>query len=161
MKNTDQPITATHPEAAEIDRLRAGLLDGDKSTRDALLQHLQACATCRAQIADWDNLRDTANTTRDPRLSRELRTRRQAALAGQASGRAVPEQHWPRYAVAATLAITIGIGVFFRFEAPLPGAQPELSVAQSDKVPDVYTDIDFYLWLAKQPAHNDSEENRS
>ena len=161
MKNTDQPNTATHPQAADLDRLRAGLYDRDNATRDALLQHLQACDTCRARIADWDGLRNAADTARDPRLSRELRTRRQAALAGQASGRATPEQHWPRYAVAATLAITIGIGVFFRFEAPLPGAQPELSVAQSDKVPDVYTDIDFYLWLAKQPAHNDSEENRS
>ena len=160
MKNTDLPITASHPQTTELDRLRAGLLDDDHAARATLLQHLQACGACRARLADWDTLREAAATTHDPHLNHELRARRAAALAGQASGRTTTT-HWPRYAVAASLAIAIGVGVFLQLEALQPEIPAEMNIAQSDAVPDVYADIDFYLWLANQPATDDSEADRS
>ncbi len=163
MNSTSSP-NAEHPDSAQLDQLRAGLLDDSSTTKSKLLEHLRDCASCRLQAATIDTLVATQRHQPDPRLAQQLRTRRMAALAGDAAQRPhQPATRWlaPAFALAAVVAVVIGVGGYLELN-PVPGQAPqELAQTVNDDVPDVYADIDFYLWLSNHPTTENSDADRS
>lgn len=134
-----------HPDSVVLDRLRAGLLDDDPQQKAALQQHLRQCAHCH-RAYDWPaSLRGVA-TELDARLD-QLRHRALATTPADRSHR------WLPLAVAATLAL-VAVGLF-RLQ-PAPETSPPQVTASKQNVPDLYEDLDFYLWLADHKGTGDS-----
>lgn len=162
--NNTHPKHPDHPEVAQLDRLRAGLLDHDPAAKSQLLAHVRDCVHCRHAMAAMDTLVTSTQSQPDARLAQQLRVRRQAALAGKAaaSRSAQPARYFlaPALALATVLAVVMGAGVFFGLEPSPPSTPQELAQAPGD-VSDVYADIDFYLWLSNDPATEDSDADRS
>lgn len=161
MNSTSSPNTG-HPDNRQLDQLRAGLLDQQPALKSQLLEHLRDCAPCRRQAAAMDELAASQRAQADPRLARQLRARRMAALAGHRAPRPHPaavRRLAPAFALAALLAVVIGAGVFMQFN-PAPAPQ-ELAQTANDNVPDLYADIDFYLWLSNHPTIDNTDADRS
>lgn len=164
MNNPSAPNT-THPDNAQLDQLRAGLLDHRPEIKSRLLNHLRECAPCRHQAAAHTaRLDELAASLRDqggPRLTRALRARRMAALAGEPAPR--PAASWlaPAFALAAVVAIAIGVGGFLELSPARAPASTLLAQAAGDTVPDLYADIDFYLWLSNHPSQEKADADRS
>lgn len=166
--NSTSPPNTGHPDSAQLDQLRAGLLDHSPAAKSQLLEHLQGCAPCRqhtaAHAATMDKLVATQRAQPDPRLAQQLRTRRMAALAGNAAQRPhkpATRRLAPAFALATVVAMVIGVGGFLeRYPSPVPAPQ-ELSQSTNDNVPDLYADIDFYLWLSNHPTTENADADRS
>jgi anti-sigma factor RsiW len=136
-----------HPDDALLDRLRAGLLDGAPETRRALDAHLESCAACRQRYQRWPQAARSAfdADAHDPALTRALAARRRAALQG---ARPAARTRFAPYALAlaaslAALAAAIGAALYLA-----PSSAPMQTAEISAPEPDLYADIDFYLWLA-------------
>lgn len=144
-----------HPDTEMLDRLRAGLLDDQPAQKTALEKHLSECDTCRVHAGIWQQLEsgalgphlDTGN------LGTALYTARRQALAGTNS-----RQAWAMtpYATAAAVLLAVSIGLW----TTQPGidTNSQMTADTSQSVPDIYEDLDFYLWLATQ---NDSDIDQS
>lgn len=159
---TNQPLSLSHPDNQTLDRLRAGLLDDGADLR----AHVAACAVCRQRLAVWDQLARAlpAGVSPDGALAEQLRTRRQAALAGLATGRASGERRWaPQYLAmaAAVTAVAIGVGVFLAIDREGSDTAPDALSAQADRPSDIYADIDFYLWLTQEGLPENTTGNAS
>lgn len=140
MNNSEQ-----HPDSRQLDRLRAGLLDDEPLEKTTLEQHLEHCERCR-RAYEWPaGLRTTA-VAADEQLDR---LRREAV--------AMPSSRLPRrwapVAAAAALAL-LAVSLFQLLPAPDSGA-PQVA-ASSPAGPDLYEDLDFYLWLADHKSSGDS-----
>jgi len=156
------PPLFNHPDDNTLDQLRAGLL-ADSAT---LRAHVADCTVCQRRLTAWDRLAETMRATIsvDSALARQLRARRQAALAGRANGRAVGERRWaPQYlAMAAAVAtLAIGLSVFVTLDRNAPDATPDTLSAQADGASDIYADIDFYLWLTSEELTKSATGNAS
>jgi ferric-dicitrate binding protein FerR (iron transport regulator) len=127
-----------HPDTELLDRLRAGLFDDNPQQRTRLEQHLRECADCR-RAYDWPgSLRSTALP--DAQLD-ALRKRALAVPAARRRYRLAP------LAAVAALALA-AVGLVSLLPSPQAPA-PQLAVQeQAAPVPDLYEDLDFYLWLA-------------
>jgi len=137
-----------HPDTELLDRLRAGLLDDSIEMKDRLERHLVACPQCRGRLHAWEHLgRDALGTwpVEDKKLSIELKlARRQAMMAGR-HRRIIS---YPVLATAAVLLIAVSAGLWtlrheFVDTAPM-------MARTSEEIPDLYEDLDFYLWMANQ-----------
>lgn len=174
MKSFD-PYRNQHPDSDELDQLRAGLLNDEPARRQALLDHLSGCGNCRDSHGVADRVCASLDEQLEsPAVAGALRARRRSALAGQ--GTAIPGRV-PRLAlIGATLSLLLGIGIFFALEGDAPtyrdaqwgpadhapdpaAASPQL--ASQEAIPDVYSDLDFYLWLAHEREKNVNPGNRS
>ena len=144
-----------HPDLEMLDRLRAGLLDDRPDERSALEQHLAGCETCRLHLDGWQQLGPSALGPRldTASLAGELQAARRRALNS-------PRQHRHRvfapYATAAILLIAVSIG--FWTMNPVSDT-PQMTAGSSQAVPDIYEDLDFYLWLANQKDNGNGDEN--
>jgi hypothetical protein len=141
-------VNDSHPSTLEFDQLRAGLIDHLPAERARLIEHLAACDRCRS-LASWDRVLGALNdaTLESGALQSDLQKRRRAALAGRAARR--PIRHAPRLAIAAALAaILVGAGVFLAL--PRPADTPGPALTRNGAVPDIYADLDFYLWLSRE-----------
>jgi ferric-dicitrate binding protein FerR (iron transport regulator) len=137
--------TEQHPDSLQLDRLRAGLLDDEPREKTTLEQHLQHCERCR-HAYDWPaGLRVTA-TAADQRLDRL----RREVMATPSSR---PPRRWAPLAAAAALAL-LAVSLYQLVPAPDSGA-PQVA-ASSPAGPDLYEDLDFYLWLADHKSSGDS-----
>ncbi len=159
MKNPT--LSNLHPDDVALDRLRAGLIEDD-----AARTHIAACAACQQRLTVWDRLADQLQThsAPDSGLARQLRDRRRMALAGRVARPIAVRQRWtPQYlAMAATVAtLAIGLSVFVALDRNAPDATPDTSVAQANGAPDIYADIEFYLWLTKEGLIEGSGGNAS
>lgn len=156
------PQHPDHPEVAQLDQLRAGLLDNNPTVKSRLLEHVRDCFHCRHAVATIDACVTPGQP--DAHLAQQLRVRRQAALAGKAASRTTtPRRHFlaaPAMAATMLLAVVMGTGIFLGLEPPPASTSPVLAQAPGD-VPDVYADIDFYLWLSDHPATEDADAGRS
>jgi len=156
MSKTTEAFMDRHPSTVELDALRAGSLDSDPDRRAAVLAHLGHCAACQTQNALWPQVRRTLDQqTANDDVAGALAVRRHRALKGvrRASSRPV----YFRFAVAAALtAIAIGIGSVFFIETERPETTVAAVEAQS---PDLYADLDFYLWLMHNPSDDNSPPN--
>lgn len=145
-----------HPELELLDRLRAGLLDGQPEEKAALERHLATCRACRSRFEGWQQLGPAALGPRlDPGLlHNDLRKLRHRALGAAGSG-----HHWSitPYATAALLLIAASAGLWSLQQEP--AVPPQLAVQDTQDVPDLYEDLDFYLWLADHENGPGGEDN--
>ncbi|HYQ72019.1 MAG TPA: zf-HC2 domain-containing protein [Gammaproteobacteria bacterium] len=144
-----------HPEPDQLDRLRAGLLDGQPEEKAALEAHIAGCATCR-QRGNWQSLHPGnlgLNLDTDD-LQQSLRNARRQAL--QAGDRHRGNAFVP-YATAALLLIAVSIGIWTL--QPDHGGQQQIAARDTQVIPDVYEDLEFYLWLANQKENGNANED--
>ena len=145
-----------HPDPEKLDQLRAGLLDDQADEKQALEGHIEHCPSCQSLFNSWQQLGPTAlgPQLNEASLDRSLQHRRQQALSNTDTRHA---RTFTPYATAALLLIAVMVGVWV--------AQPEhpqtqlATVEQSQDVPDLYEDIDFYLWLAEQNGNSIDTED--
>jgi hypothetical protein len=147
----------SHPTVIELDRLRAGLLDNDPSGREALMAHLATCDGCRQHLNGSRLSRELArHMDADEWTAQALRARRLQALAGHASNARSGISRYSVWGSAAVTALVLVIaGVNFRTLLAPPAREPATMASATDPATaatqdDVYTDLDFYLWLSKQ-----------
>jgi len=159
MKNST--LSNPHLDDLALDKLRAGLLD-DRAAH----AHIETCTVCRQRLAVWERLANhlQAGDSPDSALDRQLRDRRQAVLAGRIGRAGAAAWRWtPQYlAMAATVAaLAIGLSAFFAFDLLAPDDTPDTLSAQADGTPDVYADIEFYLWLTTEGLSESVNGNAS
>lgn len=138
----------SHLTDEQLDRLRA-----DVGTQPAWVSHLDVCADCQTRFHQWRRSRPAP----DPALAQALVARRAAALS---RGRAKGHAHWHYAALAVTLA-GVGISLWMLLSSPAPRATAIAQHEPAEAVPDVYADLDFYLWLSKQGTEEQGEANSS
>jgi len=154
-KQTDSFLNQ-HPSAAEFDKLRSGLLDSDPTRRTAVLAHVNACATCQQQEALWPRLLHALDQqAADRGIAGALAARRHKAL--RSARRARPRPAYLGLAIAATItAIAIGIGTLFLNDTKDPTS---VVAAVESPAPDLYADLDFYLWLMHKRTNDNASPN--
>lgn len=141
---TDVKPLSDHLSDTELDALRAGLYDDRIDERDTLRAHISACDACRDRAAIWAKAKNALGAER-PDLRVQLSARRAAALAG--TGAAVPRSSWrvPMALAASVAVLAIALGVALQTSENSGDGQ----LAETETV-DLYTDIDFYLWLLRK-----------
>lgn len=142
-----------HPDQDQLDRLRAGLLDDRPQDKAILQTHIAGCDACQAKFDSWEQLapRALGPDLEPAALARDLRAARVRAL----NSSAPRHRHaFAPYATAALLLIAVTIGIWTGNNWLEP--QPQMTAQATHEVPDIYEDLDFYLWLADQ---NNSESD--
>ena len=145
MKGPDQ-----HPDTEILDRLRTGLLDDDPLRKAAVEAHLQQCETCRHSY-QWPATTLQQDGTQLEWLARRLDGARHRALQQ-------PEKtslHRLTPLLAAAAIALVAVLVIKPLQSP-DTDETQLAGTTPGAVPDVYEDLDFYLWLAD---HNDSVDS--
>lgn len=144
-----KPIS-DHPSDAELDGLHAGLYDDRIAEREALHAHIAACGRCGARVGLWTQTKDALGIE-SPYVHAQLRARRAAALAGTGAA-AIRTPRWglPMALAAGVAAVALALGVALH----TPDNSADVQLAETE-VPDLYTDIDFYLWLLRK-QHDDT-----
>lgn len=138
-----------HPDTELLDRLRTGLLDDDLEVKNRVEGHLADCPHCRERLNAWKHLgRDALGAwpVTDDRLSARLHLARQQAMGGGRQRRTILRH--PLLATAALLLIAVSAGLWtlrHEFVDTVP-----MTAQNSDEIPDLYEDLDFYLWMANQ-----------
>jgi uncharacterized protein YbaR (Trm112 family) len=145
-----------HPDTELLDRMRAGLLDDSIEIKDQLEHHLVACPLCRNRLHAWEHLgRDTMEAwpVEDKKLSVSLKQARRQAMT---TGRHRRMIGYPVLATAAVLLIAVSAGLWtlrHEFVDTMP-----MMAGASEEVPDLYEDLDFYLWMANQGNDKTQEQ---
>jgi anti-sigma factor RsiW len=144
-----------HPDTEQLDQLRAGLLDDQTDEKAALESHIEHCPSCQSLMNGWQQLGPSAL---GPQLDVEslghsLQQARQQAL--NDAGKSHSRTFMP-YATAALLLIAVSVG--FWIAQPDYRDTPLMTADHSPDVPDLYEDIEFYLWLAEQNGNSIKSE---
>lgn len=139
----------THPDSEQLDSLRAGLLDDDPPLKASIEAHLDTCESCRKRY-DWSGHLRPGGLLIDPAGEQLNLLRHQALKATPTRQRLLP------FAVAAALALVTVVLV-----KPSPqDSQPDTRLAQTsmdtEAIPVLYEDLDFYLWLTDRKENADS-----
>lgn len=135
-----------HPDSELLDRLRSGLLDDEPQLRSRVEQHLQTCPACRRSY-HWPASLQGAGRVSDAQLD----ALRRQALAAPAQR----TRRWLPLAAAAALALA-AVGLISLLPSPQSPRAPQVAVSEPNNVPDLYEDLDFYLWLADHKGSGDS-----
>ena len=146
-----------HPDLELLDRLRAGLLDDQPEEKTNLELHLAGCAACREQLDSWQQLGPAGLGPQldSRRLASDLQAARQRAL-GTGAGRHRRPAFVP-YAAAAVLLLAVSAGLWTLL--PDTGTTTHMATRSGQQIPDVYEDLDFYLWLATQEDKGNGDEH--
>jgi anti-sigma factor RsiW len=137
-----------HPDTELLYRLRAGLLDNSIETKARLERHLVDCPQCRGRFHAWEHLdRDALGVwpVADGKLSAGLKLARQQAMAAGRRRRIIS---YPVFATAALLFIAVSAGLWTLRHEFVDTVQ--MTDRTSEEIPDLYEDLDFYLWMANQ-----------
>jgi len=148
-----------HPNPELLDRLRAGLLDQQPDARAALEQHIGGCEACRQQHDGWQQLGPAGLGPEldSTVLANDLQAaRRRAINSGRAGHR---RQVFVPYAAAAVLLLAVSAGLWSL--KPDTDTTTHMAARSSEQVPDVYEDLDFYLWLATQKDNGNGNEHNN
>jgi len=139
--------TRQHPAPEQLDRLRAGLLDDKTELVAVLEQHISGCMSCQRHLDGWTRLQELMEPSEQDQavVASQLKKARQAAFRPSAS--AGNRFMQPALAVAASLVLVIGLVVWNPW-SPLDTTQDQMAQHQEESAPDIYEDLDFYLWLA-------------
>lgn len=132
-----------HPHAEQLDQARAGVLDAD--TEAAVRAHLAQCPECRRQFAMSDAIKQNLSAT-DTALARELRLRRRSAIADAQTDTSRFPRRWSLAASVSALALGMTLYLGWHFAGSHNPAEP-----------DLYTDVDFYLWLSQQDSERHAD----
>lgn len=153
----------THPDTEQLDRLRCGLLDDEPQLKILLDEHIAACPDCMARFSGWNQLHQMAGKTgvTDQQLKRKLGSARQTALAASPSTR--PHRLIPLAAAAALLtALSAGLLTLqYNDSGFIQENDDTLAVQTGNDIPDVYEDLDFYLWLATQKENGGATDGNT
>ena len=144
MRGPDQ-----HPDSELLDQLRAGLLDEYPSQKTELEAHMKQCEKCR-QSFDWPGALRSDDTQIQHLIGQLDGARREALRAPQKTAL----RRFTPLAAAAAVALVAGLVV-----KPLQSPdtdETQLAGTTAGTVPDVYEDLDFYLWLADHKSSADS-----
>jgi len=141
-----------HPAPEQLDRLRAGLLDDEIDTATVLEAHIRNCPECQRHLSGWARLQKMAQSSDGDQalLASRLQEVREAALST-----ATPAQRplfQPILAIAASLMLVAGLVLWSPWSA-IDIAPDQMAQHQEEQGPDLYEDLDFYIWLA---GHQDS-----
>ncbi len=144
-----------HPEPDQLDRLRAGLLDDQPEEKAALEAHIAGCEICQERD-NWQLLQPGAlgpdlNTDA---LQQSLRNARRQALQTGSQHR---HHGFVPWASAALLLVAVSIGIWTL--QPDTGSQQQIASQDSQMIPDIYEDLEFYLWLANQKDNGNADED--
>jgi uncharacterized protein YbaR (Trm112 family) len=145
-----------HPDTELLDRLRAGLLDDSIEMKARLERHLVACPLCRGRLHAWEHLgRDVLGAwpVADGKLSSGLKLARQQAMATLRHRRII---RYPVFATAAMLLIAVSAGLWTLRHEFVETVQ--MTARTSEEIPDLYEDLDFYLWMANQGDNKIQEQ---
>lgn len=135
-----------HPDTELLDRLRAGLLDQEPAQKARLEAHLESCETCRRRAERVAQLQPDATALQN--LERRLDQARQRAM--QMPRRAsLPRFVVPVAAAAAVALLAVILVDPLQQEAP---SEPQLADSTAVEVPELYEELDFFLWLADHKA---------
>jgi len=138
-----------HPDSELLDQLRAGLLDENPLQKAGLEAHIQQCVTCR-QGYDWP----AALRPDDAQIQHLVRqldgARRQALLTRKKTAL----RRFAPLAAAAAIAL-VAVLVVKPLQSPDMG-DTRLAGTTPGAVPEIYEDLDFYLWLTDHKASPDS-----
>jgi hypothetical protein len=137
-----------HPDTELLDRLRAGLLDDSSEMKARLERHLVDCPQCRGRMHAWEHLGHDvlgAWPVADGKVSAGLKLARQQAMAAGRHRRII--RH-PVLATAAMLLVAVSAGFWTLRHEFVDTVQ--MTARTSEEVPDLYEDLDFYLWMANQ-----------
>ena len=145
--------TSQHPAPEQLDRLRAGLLDDEMDTATILEAHIRNCPECQSHLSSWTRLQELAQSSEGDQslLASRLREARAAALSAAAPLKKPLLQ--PALAIAASLMLAAGLVLWSPWSA-LDIAPDQMAQHQEEPGPDLYEDLDFYLWLAGRQAHH-------
>lgn len=146
-----------HPDPELLDRLRAGLLDEQPEAKMALEQHVAGCAACQQQLDGWQQLGPAGLGPEldSTLLASDLQVARRKALdPGRAEHR---RRVFVPYAAAAVLLLAVSAGLWSL--RPDTDTAAHLATRAGEQVPDVYEDLDFYLWLATQQDNGNGNGN--
>ncbi len=144
--------TLQHPAPEQLDRLRAGLLDDEIDASTTLEAHIHNCPECRSHLSGWTRLQKLVQSSEGDQalLASRLREARETALSASAPVKR-PLPH-PALAIAASLMLVAGLVLWSPWSA-LDIAPDRIAQHQEEQGPDLYEDLDFYIWLA---GHQDS-----
>lgn len=152
MATRDERMTGAHPADDELDRLRAGLFEA--AGHEALRAHVAACPACQARSRMWARVGASLDAlAREPGLAPRLRARRERALRGEAAGSRRRRTAAAVFATFIVAALALGLGTWTYLDRE-PGDLQIASAPGRENVPDLYADIDFYLWLLEREAVN-------
>jgi hypothetical protein len=143
-----------HPEPGQLDRLRAGLLDDQPEAKAALEAHITGCSICQERN-NWQLLHPGAlGPDLDTNaLQQSLRNARRQALQ---TGSLRHRHGFVPYASAALLLLAVSIGIWTQL--PENDSQQQIVAQDSRMIPDIYEDLDFYLWMANQKDNGSADE---
>jgi len=138
-----------HPDSELLDRLRAGLLDENPLQKAGLVAHIRQCVTCR-QRYDWPAALRSDGAQVQQLVGQLDRSRRQALLTRKKSAL----RRFAPLAAAAAIAL-LAVLVVKPLQSP-DTDDTRLAGTTPSAVPEIYEDLDFYLWLADHKASPDS-----
>lgn len=153
MKLTDH--LSMHLTDIELDARRAGLHRGGTDDTKRTDDHLDQCSHCRTRLQRWADVAITLDA-RNPWLDQALRRRRQAALNGDGTPTRARPWRLTAALAAGLTGVALGLGVMRHSSentAPVMPAQAPATAEAPD--PDLYADIDFYLWLMRKDQPED------
>jgi len=138
-----------HPKSELLDQLRAGLLDENPLQKAELQAHIQQCEVCRRGY-DWPAVL-RSDQAQNQRLLRQLDgARRQALLTRKKTAL----RRFAPLAAAAAIAL-VAVLVVKPLQSP-DTDDTRLAGTTPGAVPEIYEDLDFYLWLSDHKASPDS-----
>ena len=144
-----------HPDPEQLDQLRAGLLDDQPEEKAALESHIEHCTVCQLHFGSWQQLNPDAFGPRLDTASLGSSLQQARSQAMSKTGSRFSRTFTP-YATAALLLIAVSVG--FWVTPPEYQDTSQRIADRSQEVPDLYEDIDFYLWLAGQNGNNINNE---
>ena len=144
-----------HPDTELLDQLRAGLLDDQPEQKAAIELHLAGCNSCRAHTDVWKQLEPGALGPRVDAggIGISLQSARRQALTDAPRDR---QRSLVPLATAALLVLAVSAGLWTT-QSDIDTTT--MTAANSQAVPDIYEDLDFYLWLANQNETDDANPN--
>ncbi len=138
-----------HPDTEWLDQLRAGLLDDNPARKSEIESHLEHCEKCR-QLYGWPEA--IASQYRHAgAVEKRLDQARRSALARPPRS---PLRRIAPLATAAAMALIAIVSVNQWHQ--IDTTETQIAAGTPGEVPEVYEDLDFYLWLADHKAARDS-----
>jgi len=147
-----------HVSDEQLDRLRAGLLDDAPAEKARISAHLAHCTRCHGRHGLWGDLVAKLNTGVAQSASERLAGVRRLAL--QARGRQTSYAA-ARLALAASITLALGLGLYINLDSlqPDPASAPTLVADAADA--DLFSELDFYVWLAQQDDGSAADSNET
>jgi len=138
-----------HPDTELLDRLRAGLLDDDTARKAELETHLRDCDRCHRRYTFNGMLQPGTLASSD--LDRRLNEARRQAMQ-------MPTRHRKQKLIplAVAAAIALVAVVLVNPVQELVPTDHQVASTNGKDVPELYEELDFYLWLADHNKDKDS-----